>query len=352
MQPQTIEYLIDDAYTHWNNAGHVARIGIELESRTRLDIARKFLRRALYLDPTGNPEWYSYLAFACFRDVKKMDEEGELALTEGIEKTNSDYLKANYSAFMEEEQAAEDMIEQTRSSKDPAVGFAVGFALNWRGRMDEAMEQFRSVVAKLADDEFPMGLEDYVFGLTWAKAQGHDIDLDDYALPTINRLIAHDPLRYQYRTIKIQTLQVLQRWEEVMEACRETLLIMPDEETTMLARGIALEKLGNADEALLWYSRAIGSKPSFARARLNISKILEKKGEIDKAEEYLREIPVAFPEYTFGNIFLSFFQQRNNKLDAALQSFENSYALLKNHEKPMVARYPEGKELLKRAGIQ
>ncbi len=347
MQKQTIEYLIDDGYTHWNNAERVGEIGIELESRTRLDLSRKFLRRALYLNPTGRPDWYMFLAYACFRDARRMDEDGESALTEGIEKTNSAVIKANYIAFMEDDQAAEEMIGEAHQSSDPSVLFTLASSLNWRGRADESLETFRKAAAITGDNEFPICIEDYPFTLGWAKAKGHDIDLEAESLPVLDRLIAHNPLAYRYRAIKLQNYQVLKDWQRVQDTCHEILEIMPDEETTMLALGIALEQQERQDEALMWYSRAIGAKPSFARARLNISKIYEKREQLDAAEDYLRQIPHANPDYTFGGIFLSIFLQRHKRHDEALRSFEDAYARLKTHEKSWVEQFPEGKELLK-----
>lgn len=347
MQNQTIEYLIDDGYTHWNNAERVAEIGIELESRTRLDLSRKFLRRALYLNPTSRPDWYMFLSFACFRDARRMDEDGELALTDGIEKTNSAVIKANYIAFMEDEQAAEEMISEARLSNDPSVQYTLASSLNWRGRTDESLEMFRTAAANTGDNEFPICIEDYPFTLGWAKAKGYDIDLETESLPVLDRLIAHNPFAYRYRAVKLQNFQALKDWQRVQECCHEILDIMPDEETTMLALGIALEQQEQTDEALMWYSRAIGAKPSFARARLNISKIYEKRGRLDAAEDYLRQIPAANPDYTFGGILLSFFLQRHKRHDEALRSFEDVYPRLKNHEKSWVEQFAEGKELLK-----
>lgn len=56
----TINDLINDGYAHWNEPERLARIGAELESRSRLTQARVFLDRAIALDPM-NPEPYATL---------------------------------------------------------------------------------------------------------------------------------------------------------------------------------------------------------------------------------------------------------------------------------------------------
>ena len=112
----TIVELVNNAYLHWNDAKSVGEIGIEMESRTRLDLSRAFLQRALSLDPEQNPYWYHVLAFAYFRDVRNYNEEGERTIIDGIETTGSLYLKAVYVGLLEDEDAAELLARECAES--------------------------------------------------------------------------------------------------------------------------------------------------------------------------------------------------------------------------------------------
>lgn len=351
MNKNTIPALIDEAYTHWNNATRLGEIGSELESRSRLPLARKFLRRATELAPDANPEFYVSFAFACFRDVENLSEEGEKFLVDGIEATDSDYLKATYIAHMEDDHIAEEMITQAQYASDNSVLLALARSLHWRGRVEEALNLFRQTIREIDIKDADLGLAGYCSSLIWMKGQGFEINLESEVMPHLKSLIANFPNRYTLRSILINYYQVLQNWEEVCRSSQETIGVFPDEETTMAAMGISLEKLGREDEALMWYSRAIGAKPSFARARIRIGKIYQRRGEIEQAEYFFREIPIAQPKYIMGAVYLSFFLNEIGKIEEAEKFFRESYPKLKPYEKSNVEKHPIGKTMIEKVNV-
>ena len=64
----TVEDLLIEAYSHWDDAETLARTGRELQSRTRLEAAREILTRAIELRPDSDPDSWARLSFAQFRD--------------------------------------------------------------------------------------------------------------------------------------------------------------------------------------------------------------------------------------------------------------------------------------------
>jgi tetratricopeptide (TPR) repeat protein len=341
----TIPDLIHDGFSHWNEPERLARIGSELESRTRLPQARIFLERAISLAPE-HPEPYSSLAFAYFRDAVNYSEEGENAMVDGIEATNSDVLKAWYAALQEDESIATLLIEEVRQSEDITVQFTLAGSLLWRGRTEESYALFQKTIARMPDGATPKGLDSYCSSMCWMSSQKPEINLERDILPHVKNLIRTSPETYSFRALELQVFQVLKNWQRVKEIAHGILHDFRDEETTMLALAIAYEKLEQLDHAILWLNRAIGAKPSFVRARINLARIYESQEKLDLAEEIMREIPLAFPEYNFGKINLAMFLYRIGKHDEAIALFRATYSKLKPWEKTNAERSPEGKAML------
>ncbi|TAE23730.1 MAG: hypothetical protein EAZ92_14305 [Candidatus Kapaibacterium sp.] len=341
----TIPYLLELAYTNWDNAELLGKIGVEMEARTRLDIARRVLERALFLNPLHHPEWYLSFAFAHFRDTTgNFSGDGEKILIDGIEETNSDYLKASYLSLFEgnSEELAE-LIEDLRSSEDLSVRFALGHSLLWRGDTDDACSLLRATIAEIDENAVPLGLEAYCGAMNWMRGQGMAIDLEHEVLSHLQRAIHSSPDVYNYRALQIQAFQTLRDYKRVAEAAHETLLHFPDEETTMFALATAYEKLDNQTNALLWYNRAIGAKPSYARARVMLGKLYEQRGELDAAESVFRDIGIANPSYNMGKLEIAYFLKRIGKEKEAVALFRYAYDRLKTFEKASVEQHPEGK---------
>lgn len=350
----TIAELLATAYTLLPNndkrsAEHLGRIGTELESRSRLSHARAILERAIQIDPLGHPEWYLSLAFAHFRDVTgSFAADGERIIIDGIEETDSDYLKASYLSMLEGGDSAEidEMMEYLEGSEDVSVRFALGHSLLWRGESERSYALLRRTVESLNDDEISLGLDSYCGALNWMRGQGRAIDLTTEVLPYIERLIRFAPNVYNYRALKIQLFQTLKDYKAVQRVALETLAVFPDEETTMVALASASEKLGDDERAVLWYNRAIGAKPSFARARAMLGKLYERLGKTEIAEEVFREIATAFPDYYAGKLEIAYFLRRIGKQSEATSLFRYAYDHLKTFEKAAVEQHPDGKQFM------
>jgi tetratricopeptide (TPR) repeat protein len=350
----TISDLLALAYTLLPNndkrsAEELGRIGIELESRSRLAHARVILERALQIDPLAHPEWYLSLAFAHFREVAgNFAADGERIIIDGIEETDSDFLKASYLSVLEGGDSAElaDMIDYLATSDDVAVRFALGHSLLWRGEQERALTLLRETVEMLGEGEVSLGLDSYCGAMNWMRGQGMAIDLEHEVLPYLERLIHFAPNVYNYRALKIQMYQTLKQYDKVKAAALQALETFPDEETTMVALASACEKLGNDNSAILWYNRAIGAKPSYARARIMLGRLYERLGIMPQAEQVFREIASAFPEYYAGKLEIAYFLKRIGKNAEATSLFRYAYDHLKTFEKAAVEQHPEGKQFM------
>lgn len=348
----TIAELLATAYLLLPNndkrsAEHLGRIGTELESRSRLAHARTILERAIQIDPLGHPEWYLSLAFAHFRDVTgNFAADGERIIVDGIEETDSDYLKASYLSMLEggDSDDIAEMIAYLESSEDIAIRFALGHSLLWRGERERAYTLLRQSVELLGADEIALGLDSYCGALNWMRGQGMAIDLHNEVLPYLERLIHFAPNVYNYRALKIQMYQTLKDYDSVKTVALETLAAFPDEETTMVALASAYEKSnGDDDRAILWYNRAIGAKASFARARVMLGRLYERLGKSEAAEQVFREIGTAYPEYYAGKLEIAYFLRRIGKQNEATSLFRYAYDHLKTFEKADVEQHPDGK---------
>ncbi|MCS6807684.1 MAG: tetratricopeptide repeat protein [Bacteroidota bacterium] len=349
----TIPELLSRAYSllahnDKHSAEELGHIGMELESRSRFYHARTILERAISLDPCSHPEWYVSLAFAHFRDVTgNFAADGERVLIEGIEETDSDYLKASYLAVLEGASSEDiaDLVEYLSSSSDCSVRFALGHSLLWRGEHAQALHVLREARTMLDDNSgVILGLDAYCAALNWMYAQGvATIDLDTEVRPYVERMIHCAPHVYNYRALHIQMYQVLKRYDVVISVAQNTLSTFPDEETTMVALASAYEKLGDDERAICWYNRAIGAKPSYARARSMLGKLYERRGNLSLAEEIFRDIERAFPEYYAGKIELAYFLRRIGKDCEAQALFRYAYDHLTTFEKVAVQQHPEGK---------
>jgi tetratricopeptide (TPR) repeat protein len=165
-------------------------------------------------------------------------------------------------------------------------------------------------------------------------------------LPYLERLIRFLPNVYNYRALKIQLFQTLKDYKAVQRVALETLAAFPDEETTMVALASAYEKVGDDERAVLWYNRAIGAKPSFARARTMLGKLYERLGKTAIAEEVFREIATSFPEYYAGKLEIAYFLRRIGKQSEATSLFRYAYDHLKTFEKATVEQHPDGKQFM------
>lgn len=344
----TIQELLRKADSNWDSAEMLIHIGTELESRTRLPEARKILERALGLAPKEYPEAYAILAFTHFRDNASTAEKGEMSLIQGLEITDSDILKAWYVAFIDDPPARDYFIEYLSQHRDPRLRIILGHALLWQGMHDESQLVLSEAIKGLGPEYMeilPKELTVYCSSLVWLKGAKPDLDIEHTVIPILLALQARYPDVYMNYATEITAWQVMKDWNSVIKACRKTLALFPDEETTMLAMAIAFDKIGKQHHALHILGRAIGVKPSFARARMVSARILNSLGQQELANELMYEIPEVNPHYAVGIVQTAIWAYEHGDKQKALDFYRRGYAELKPFEKSQFESHPVIKQI-------
>ncbi len=344
----TIQELLRKADSNWDDAEMLIQIGTELESRTRLPEARKILERALGLAPKDFPDAYATLAFTHFRDNASTAEKGEMALIQGLEITDSDILKAWYVAFIDDPPARDYFIDYLSNHRDPRLRIILGHALLWQGMHDESalvLSEARKALGPDILEILPKELTVYCSSLVWLKGAKPEIDILQQVIPILHALQDRYPDVYMNHATEITAWQVLKDWQQVIDACKKTLVKFPDEETTMLAMAIAYDKIGKPHHALHYLGRAIGIKPSFARARMVSARILEAIGEKELATELMYEIPEVNPHFAVGIVQTAIWAFEHGDKQKAIDLYRRGYADLKPFEKSQFESHPIVKQI-------
>ncbi len=337
----TVLDLIQHGYKNWNDPYTLTKLGAELEERSRFNEARLFLNRAFELD-NSLEDIYLSLAFTHFRDISSSAEVGEEILVDGIENTSSDILKAWHIAFVEEEDIARQMVNVLSHSQSVYVQLTIANSLLWRGDIHAAYEKIMSI-RTIEDNEKSLAM--YCNLMIWLSGTYKEIQLENDVVPYVERLLSYNKNCFSYQNMRIMLFQSLKKWEKVQYYCSEALKQIPDNETLMLAFAMALEQLNDYDNAAMWYSRAIGAKYSFVRARLRLAYLLEKQGKTNSAIEVIFEIFHCNPNYALGHIQAAFFLFKHHDKKNAAALFTRAYSQLKPYEKQTVDNNPMTHEL-------
>jgi tetratricopeptide (TPR) repeat protein len=131
--------------------------------------------------------------------------------------------------------------------------------------------------------QVPSFARDYLFrSLAWYQ-KGHFPE----ALSDINRSIQLDPLDANAQHHRANVLFALNRLDEAKAAYELTLTHIPEEASAWNNLGATLDRLGETNEALNAYRRAIGCKPPSRNAFLGIAFIQIRTGQLDEAAAIL-----------------------------------------------------------------
>jgi tetratricopeptide (TPR) repeat protein len=346
----TIDDLLVEAYSHWDDASVLARTGRELQNRNRLDRARQVLHRAVALDPTGDTEAWDNLAFAYYRDMKS--DEGHEVLRKGVELTGSDALKATLGGFSEDPEEKERLSKELAESKDPAVLAALQWQRFHGGATPEALAAVEALHAEHPDvgEVRDTLIWMYLFARQRGAVEG--LDLHERGLPLTRRKIEEEPTSSYGYTMRVWMLHVEKDWDGVIEATSEALGVFPDEETMMQWRGQAYREMGDLPRAITCFNRAIGMKPSFVGARVDLAKVHETLEEYDLAEEIFREIPVANPDYSSGPVSLALFLARRERFTEAEKLILDAWPKLPGWVQGSLRSNPDAHDLFEREAVK
>jgi tetratricopeptide (TPR) repeat protein len=346
----TIEALLVEAYSSWDDATVLSRTGRELQDRNRLGPACEILERAVEIRPAGEPDDWAYLAFAHMRGFRH--REGLEAIRRGIEATDADALRSLLAGYSDDEAEKEALNEALADSDDPAVVTGRISRRFYAGEHADALAEMRGLHEASPEDE------EIGASLCWMLMGGlrmgvvEESDLRELSLPYLDRRIAAEPARSGPVMMKLMALDAMRDWEGILELTAAGLERFPDEETLMQFRGRALRETGDLDHAVAYLNRAIGAKPSFAGARIDLGKTYEALEKHDLAEEVFREIPVANPDYSPGPISLALFLSRRERWEEAEEVFLDAWPKLPSWVRGSINGNPDAQPLLERVAVK
>ena len=126
----------------------------------------------------------------------------------------------------------------------------------------------------------------------------------------------------------------------------------PDEETAMCLLGQAHRELGNRDDAVECFSRAVGMKPNYVGARTELARLYEQEGNLDRAERILREAVKANPRYLGASIDLAALLARAERWDEAETILLDTWNRMQPWEQGRARMQPAVAALLERDNVK
>ncbi len=186
------------------------------------------------------------------------------------------------------------------------------FAMHQRGRVRDALEGYRRVLASEPDNPGALNLAGA------AHAALGDVGEAAAALERCVRVApdfpdAHANLGLAYRA--------LGRHEDALAAQRRALALVPGDPETLNALGVTLRRLGRYRQAVAAYREAIAAAPGYGEARANLGNVLQDLDRMEEAADSYREaiaLGVTAPSVHRG---LGNALQRLHRLDEAIAAY-------------------------------
>lgn len=108
-----------------------------------------------------------------------------------------------------------------------------------------------------------------------------------------------------------------------------------DESGAIYGKAIILEELGEVDDAIEHYLKAIAFDPMYYEAHIYVADLWEQKGEFEKAEGHYQIIIAIQPENPLGFNHYGTFLERLGRDDEALLMFNRALEIFPNYDLAM-----------------
>jgi serine/threonine-protein kinase len=238
----------------------------------------------------------------------------------------------------------------------PGAYLNLGFALEHKGQLDEAIRSFRKAIE--LDPKFAMAHSNLGAVLD-RKGQ-----LDD-AIASCRKAIALDPkfasahlhlgvalehkgqldeaIRSYRKAIELDPkfagthsnlgLVLAQKGQlgEAVASCRKAIELDPMSAGAHYNLGIVLKAKGQVDEAIASYQKAVALDPKYAVAQNNLGNLLWGRGQVDGAIACYREAVEADPKYPLARCNLGQALGSKGQLDEAIFCFQKAVAIDPNY---------------------
>nr|AAR38495.1 TPR repeat protein [uncultured marine bacterium 583] len=147
------------------------------------------------------------------------------------------------------------------------------------------------------------------------------------ALDSVGALIKeypNDPLLYNLSGICYKTIGEL---DEAVKSFEKALAIKPDYTEVNYNLGLTLQDLGQLDAAVKSYEKAIAIKPDYANACNNLGVTLQELGQLDTAVKSYEQAIAIKPDFVEAYYNLGVTLQELGQLDAAVECYKKALAI-------------------------
>jgi serine/threonine-protein kinase len=166
--------------------------------------------------------------------------------------------------------------EAIRLRPDNAMAhFSLGFALYMQGKLDQAIEEYRTAIR--------IQPETAEFHDTLCELFGRQGKLNEATEEYLTAIRIQPSFANVYNTYGDMLFWVRRDFQAAATEFRKAIARKPDNAIYHNNLGLALQRLGRPDEALVEYRTASNLNPSFADAYLGVGEILESRGKVDEA---------------------------------------------------------------------
>ena len=147
------------------------------------------------------------------------------------------------------------------------------------------------------------------------------------ALTQASQLLEQFPSSVVLHNIVGATNKSLGNLDEAIEAYKKAISIKPDYADAYNNMGIALKTQGNLDEAIEAYKKAISIKPNYAEAHNNMGIALREQGKLEEAiGAYTKAIAIK-PDHADAHNNIGVALQEQGKLEEAIGAYTKAIAI-------------------------
>ncbi len=205
-----------------------------------------------------------------------------------------------------------------RSKSDFWAHFGLGYVLLGKGRLDEAIAEFREAIRLQPEN-----------GAAHHNLAGalHGEGRLDEAIAEFREAIRLQPDRATARHDLATALRQEGRLDEAIAEYREVIRLQPENGAARDNLASALRQEGRLDEAIAEYRRAIRLEPGQARAHIDLGNLLRDKGRFDEAIVEHREAIRLQPDLAVAHNALGWALQGEGRLDEAIAEFREAIRL-------------------------
>jgi Flp pilus assembly protein TadD len=122
-------------------------------------------------------------------------------------------------------------------------------------------------------------------------------------------------------------LQELGQFDEAIEHYEKALSINPDNTELLISLGFIYQDLGELDEAIEHYEKALSINPDNVRALNNLGVILRDLNQVDDAIKYYKKALAIKPDYAAVYYNLGFIYQDLGQVNLAIKQYEHAVAI-------------------------